>query len=1012
MFDIDHLYLARYNVNEKGGYEFEADSTEALQNEIISCILSVLKDSKTPNIGYKSIDNDTALVESIAAQIPEEGNTKRVAFNFGTLHEQVTRKNDYITGKTGIGPFALNVTSHILTTLYKVKFKENNFTKLTGITGFDRILDEKDNQISSWLSAFINAHVDIVKDPYISKLNVNSFTYNMINLLTRNGKGEAGLYFLCQPIIRQLAKADNDAKSQFTRDPKQYKSAFDMRSKIVEKIFPDICGVAIDNQEIVTMINNDTNGSLTRKANIVNEVLGNIDMMKKIAQDPNGFGRTTEAKEFQKKTYMAWMILDKYSNALNQLVQYTKIDTRKQGKNFIEMSSYYEHYNELAHPMNPFESIFDMESIDNLVKNTWIEQKTSSAIREPMAVMQGQSFQGTDVFIQEVNDIAYDFSATIQGVDRRLKGNSKVLRKIAQACSTQIKVNYFARLADALGINTKALFEGNHTVYDRFNMLSSCITRDIQGLSRLKDNYLLRHLAPYLSDDRAFNNGKLVQKPKFLQVLNSMDDSKMSADMFIEAWEELLNDETPNVRNFARDLIFYAMFTSGDTKGFNKLAKYVPMSFFTAKPTESMPSFAEYISIQLKNPYIDEDQLAANCMMDRDMISRATYNDFWFAAKGQDKPAVLIHKELNYEDAPDYVAVRYDGAKFNDQTSYNLYKRIGEVMVEGETKQVYAMIPKRGWTEKAGLTVYEYGNMGLSINSTAVTAETVNSQLSALEEFLKNPQYLNEKELLPTLRSYNTAYLTPRNSTSLTEAQEQPTEAVQRSTVSDTGTSKNGQTVYISRQYYYKGQPQKHPNVQYVFTENYQAAAAVHGWANNGYSKPTLNVSAGSTGTNQACIRTDAQGNVSKNAFGLVVKAIQQDLNRRWVNDTTACIQNTPQWIQAFKNVNDYILKSIDTSKPVVFPASIGLGKAALPKECASWLRKELADRFNIISEIEENPKPQYKGWYGLRIKGVGSTQEAQEIQIQELQKQALADTNQTDMQEAKDITNYCKGGK
>lgn len=162
--------------------------------------------------------------------------------------------------------------------------------------------------------------------------------------------------------------------------------------------------------------------------------------------------------------------------------------------------------------------------------------------------------------------------------------------------------------------------------------------------------------------------------------------------------------------------------------------------------------------------------------------------------------------------------------------------------------------------------------------------------------------------------------------------------------------------------------------MQYVFTENYQAAAAVHGWANNGYSKPTLNVSAGSTGTNQACIRTDAQGNVSKNAFGLVVKAIQQDLNGHWVNNTTACIQNTPQWIQAFKNVNDYILKSIDTSKPVVFPASIGLGKAALPKECASWLRKELADRFNIISEIEENPNPQYKGWYGLRIKGVGST--------------------------------------
>lgn len=103
------------------------------------------------------------------------------------------------------------------------------------------------------------------------------------------------------------------------------------------------------------------------------------------------------------------------------------------------------------------------------------------------------------------------------------------------------------------------------------------------------------------------------------------------------------------------------------------------------------------------------------------------------------------------------------------------------------------MIPKRGWTEKAGLTVYEYGNMGLSVNSTAVTDELVSTQISALETFLKEkPQFLGDKTLLQNLRGYNTAYLTPRNSTSLTEAQQGPTEAVQRSTVSDTGTSKGG----------------------------------------------------------------------------------------------------------------------------------------------------------------------------------------------------------------------------
>jgi hypothetical protein len=57
---------------------------------------------------------------SDALPVPE--NTKYESYNFGTLHEQTNRKNDYITGKKGIGPFALNVTNHELTRLYGLKF--------------------------------------------------------------------------------------------------------------------------------------------------------------------------------------------------------------------------------------------------------------------------------------------------------------------------------------------------------------------------------------------------------------------------------------------------------------------------------------------------------------------------------------------------------------------------------------------------------------------------------------------------------------------------------------------------------------------------------------------------------------------------------------------------------------------------------------------------------------------------------------------------------------------------
>jgi len=57
-----------------------------------------------------------------------------------------------------------------------------------------------------WLSALINAHVDVAKDPYIMALNVNSITYNMTSLLIRGGKGENTFYFLAQPALRRFTK--------------------------------------------------------------------------------------------------------------------------------------------------------------------------------------------------------------------------------------------------------------------------------------------------------------------------------------------------------------------------------------------------------------------------------------------------------------------------------------------------------------------------------------------------------------------------------------------------------------------------------------------------------------------------------------------------------------------------------------------------------------------------------------------------------------------------------------
>lgn len=1016
-FDIDHLYLARYNVNKDGKYEFDPESEEGLQNSIIESILTVLKDKKSLNILYKSIDNDTELVTSIADEIPEQGNTKSVAYNFGTLHEQVTRKNDYITGKTGIGPFALNVTNHILTTLYGVKFKESSFTNITGITGFDQILDEDNNQISSWLSAFINAHVDIVKDPYISKLNVNGFTYNMINLLARNGKGKQGLYFLCQPIIREMAKADIDAKSQFTRDPKIFKSAFEMRDKRLAEIFPSVTGKAIDDQYIKDATEpNKSKGEPARRAEIVNSVLNNMDMLQKIAKNPDLVYAQTEdgekARAFQVNCYIAWKCLEKYSNALNSLVQYTKIDTRKQGKNFLEMKAYLRGYENLTNPET--DQLFDMDSINNLIHGTWIEQKTRDAIQEPMRVMSGQSFQGTPQFMEQLINLSDDFKYKTNDRESDLLRNAKTMKKISQAASSQIKARYAVRLAKSLGIDVKGLFDGNATIFDRLNSIQACIQRDAYGLGRLKDNYLLSHLAPYIQDQDVFVNGKLTNKPKFISVINSMDESKMSADMFIESWEELINDPQANVRRFANDLILYAMLTSGDTKGFNKIAKYIPMSWLEARHNESTVPFSDYIKEQLEAPEIDHDLIAQNNYMDSDLVSRATFKDYYYAFNAQYSPAVIISKDSHEHDAL-YISVRNDGAVYSDPTSYTLYKKVGEAMINGSKRAVYALLPKRGWSDRDGLNIYEAGDINLNINGIPMSQEVIKNQLSKLMDYLSQMKpNITDEQRNNWMSWFNQMYYNANSEypTISQAVEQQSTQSV--SNINLDGKGPSGQTIYISKQLFYKDQPQQHPNVQYVFTDNAQAYAKAQGLSMQGFANqnPVLNVSSGATGTNQACIRTGSDGKITPNAFGLVVKVNQQDASGKWLSKD-GCFQDNQGDIMAFKSWVNHMLARIDNSKPIVFPSAIALGKAALPREAAEWLGLQLLSRFNIKSTVQENTRAGYTG-YGLSVEGVVDDNYANTLIKEEQQKQALAQINLTkeDIEEAERIRKHCKGGK
>lgn len=179
----------------------------------------------------------------------------------------------------------------------------------------------------------------------------------------------------------------------------------------------------------------------------------------------------------------------------------------------------------------------------------------------------------------------------------------------------------------------------------------------------------------------------------------------------------------------------------------------------------------------------------------------------------------------------------------------------------------------------------------------------------------------------------------------------------------------------ISTTGYRKGDPQKHPDTAFIFTENAEAYTFTQGLMSDAYAfpnpnNPKINVS-DVNGTNQAGIRTDAQGNLTPNAFGIIVKKYQQDANGRFVAKEGQ-FQDTDEDFKMFKTLNEHMFNRLKQSglKNIVFPSQIALGKSALPLRFAEWLQQELFDRFGVSSTIEGNTTPGYEG-YGLKINSV-----------------------------------------
>lgn len=730
----------------------EGNSEDAIKNKLVEQYLKVLTTLEYTNQLKVSIDNATDTVKSVLKKIESKKEVNhQTPFQVYSPHYQEDVKSEYTKGKSGIGPFALNNAHHILTQLMGVKFKSNEFTRALKLINLDKQYDDDGSgrRILDWLSAMINAFVDIAKDPYIVRLNVNQYTFNMTAYLLRMGKGEQTFYFLKQPVIDAVAKAVLNTRGNYGKD--NTKTQFEVEQEATQKVL-DSFGITESVLEAQREILKDPADLAIHLESLFNGELEKMLLSDNISQE--------QKNKYQAKVWLAWQAMTPYAKDMADLVKYSKVDTKKMGKSFAAQRIF---ENGIDRIKDESETRFEYGVIDNFFDNTFLTTKAENSIAFGRSLFENQLLRTTHKFVLTLDNILYRLGKS-KSIDERL------LRTIVSSMESAIKSEYFNQKMQDKGITPADFFYGDNTIARRLMKLRNRIYRgelndlknNVVGFNNALLNFLIPNTVKY---ETTF------VEPDYVDVKTMFDQDVHSKNMIITAWEELLQHYDEEVRTLAEDLIYYSFLTSGDNKNMNSFFEFVPTSWrkeysqFLQDKLDNNETSVNYRDIYLNNwsnndivPRIEQSYKEERMGTEGEMIveeqyfegirgnytlSNSSYAPYIMftgkaGSKNRIKPiAWYKQQEINkmgisvmrsYPIYPSFVKIRYGST--NSPTSFVVYELIGyntKTTKAGniEYTPVYVAVNKKGYRYK-GHVITEYGlyqGHAFNLMSIGVTSE-------------------------------------------------------------------------------------------------------------------------------------------------------------------------------------------------------------------------------------------------------------------------------------------------
>ena len=804
-FDVDKLFLATYSYKD-GQREIETKENKtkgALTNALLDHYINLITDVKNFANARASIDvlTDKLKTDFVNGVIRNQQRSYIPGFTSLTPRFQIDKKREFSIGKEGIAPFALNVTNLSLTQLCHLTMRYDGVVSQYGFGNLDEAYGKDGRRVADWLSAMVNAHVDVAKDPYIFDLNVNHATYNYANFLIRAGMGMSTFTFLAQQSLKNIADEINNAGGIYggnidgsTPESEIYKK------KRAQCIIHEYRSILYDLRGIKSRTTVDGKSTLTKKQqerldNLIafaeNEAKGNnrakgeeapvlnYDRAKVFDEKIGIFviekGRSEKDTdrldylEHQLACIRCFQEISEHAQAISSLVSASQIDTKKFGntiKDHINFRNKMQHVFEDGSIWTINEPGFDAqfvndkghvdkkaaqrEAIRRYFEDSYLDDKFTKATTLIRQILKSQLFTATDEFkdtftqmfikINGGTDTMYEkelnrekIKAMGNAIDNIMRFNSMFNAGVyssEELPEGSIDFTFGRNKAEIIKNWKRILFGDEKTkpLYSRLGELQKNLKDpkkkwDYFDLIDEKDgslhNDLLDILVPQ-SPNSKFSIGRITLATSLI------DKDSQGRRKLMASFAQLLNSQSEDVADIARDLVFYAYYSSYDQNVVN--------SFFDLVPPQYRKQYDNALSTALKllnSSSAEDKKQGCNIIYDNadlDKIIDVICRNYWYDdnivpryfPKTDENENKFVNSRPVYGPPrvsgstygfPQYVVMKDDDNTVKKNTYFKirigkdtlLYRRIGTVQrtsikngKPATPMYVYAPVPKAG----------------------------------------------------------------------------------------------------------------------------------------------------------------------------------------------------------------------------------------------------------------------------------------------------------------------------